>query len=176
MQRFQEQDQVFGFPDDWDVIHYDNEGYRKQHVADLHAVDFVARQPHGPLLFLEIKDYRGHEVQNRDKLRSGKLSQSLRQKVLWTYAGLIAGSRHDAGPFRRFAQDLATCPELKVVALVDLREPHLGVPLEQILSTHHLKVALRGVGVRPFVCTPQTLHERFGIECQNLARPALAGP
>jgi hypothetical protein len=175
MQSYREQDQIYTFPDGWDVLHYDNEGHRQKYLADYNAVDFVARSPQGSLVFLEIKDYRGYERQNREKLQSGELARLIHRKVLMTYAGLIAGCRHDSGdnPFRRFAPHLTTCPELKVVALIDAREPRLGAPLDVLLPNQVLKKALRGLGVHSLVCTPDVLRRDFGITCQNLSRPAL---
>ncbi|WP_223654180.1 hypothetical protein [Hymenobacter psoromatis] len=86
------------FPDSWVVVKYDQPGpYFYQRCikpigAGMTAVDFVAATGDNSRLWLiEVKDFRGYEVENRKRLISGSLGVEVMSNFLDTLAGLFAG-------------------------------------------------------------------------------------
>lgn len=92
----------FHFPVDWHVSQYDKTTfYRKKlekikpgkdeqgrNIGDPKAVDFVALSPDGALWLIEVKDFRGHRIENKDRINSGELINEVIKKTLDTMAGL----------------------------------------------------------------------------------------
>ncbi|HEX8427560.1 hypothetical protein [Hymenobacter sp.] len=96
-QLFEEGNLQLSFPDGWAVIKYDKPGsfyqkFIKPIGADLTAVDFVAATPDQRRLWLiEVKEFRGHEVENRKRVTSGELGVEVMSNFLDTLAGLYVG-------------------------------------------------------------------------------------
>lgn len=61
---------LFRFPDDWHALKYDDEnGFvaRNCRIPDTKRVDIVAANE-DRLLLIEVKDFRGHAIENRGRL------------------------------------------------------------------------------------------------------------
>lgn len=94
------------FPDadGWHAFKYDEKdpakpSYYRTHlekINGLKGVDIVAGiQPHfHTLTLIEIKDFREHAHELKEKLRSGVLPLEILQKAVNTCSGLYLGSRH----------------------------------------------------------------------------------
>jgi len=172
---FQEQDQELLFPDDWEVLHYDEDNFRTQHLGEHEAVDFVAISPQDQLLLIEVKDFRGYSTsENRTKITSGELSRSIGKKVVATVAGLLAGHfRKHISSYERYAQKLADSSQsIRVLALIE----HSFLPNDRarmaLLSfTDQLKSRIRWLDqAHAWVGNGDELQNRFGIMVQNLPR------
>jgi hypothetical protein len=76
MTRFEEGDLVFEFGEKWQVFKLDEHRDYRERIAKIDetkAVDFVGIFNNEILYFIEVKDFRGHRVENRDRLFKAKL-------------------------------------------------------------------------------------------------------
>jgi hypothetical protein len=94
----------FRFDDSWFVIKYDeHRDYREriERLEGTRAVDFVAVHNDSQLHLIEVKDFRGHRIENQRRLREGELALEVGQKVRDTVAGIVAahhrGNEEDWG-------------------------------------------------------------------------------
>jgi hypothetical protein len=66
-------------------------------------VEFVAVLDQRLLYFIEAKDFRGHRIENRDRVKDDELATEVAQKVRDTIAGIVAahhrGSTEDWSRF-----------------------------------------------------------------------------
>lgn len=86
----------FQFEDSWTVIKYDDHRDYRERIERLDgtkAVDFVAVQEGSLLFLIEVKDFRGHRIENQARLREGELAIEVGQKVRDTIAGIM-GAHH----------------------------------------------------------------------------------
>jgi hypothetical protein len=100
----------FKFEDAWKVIKYDEHIDYLEWIGrlpDTKAVDFLALKTPGTLFFIEVKDFRGHRIENKKRLKQGELAVEVAKKVRDTIAG-VAAARHrgKADPWNDFAQCL----------------------------------------------------------------------
>ena len=96
----------FEFDDSWTVVKYDEpRGYYHEKVKDLEgtkAVDFVAlcvrpaREP--DLFWIEVKDFRGYRIQNKQRQRDGELVAEVTQKVRDSIAGVVGAFQMSSTP------------------------------------------------------------------------------
>ena len=96
MTRIQEEDLVFEFGEQWNVFEFDDHhdyitGIRK--IPETKAVDFLAIFNETDLFFIEVKDFRGYRIENRERLFKGELSIELAQKVRDSVACIIGSYR-----------------------------------------------------------------------------------
>ncbi|OWP64050.1 hypothetical protein CDA63_06185 [Hymenobacter amundsenii] len=96
---------------------YDAEnGFYKQeldrHFRDLKAVDIVAADPRNRrLILVEIKDFRGYDVENRKRITTGELAEEVGQKTLHTISGLYLGLRTGRADILPLAEYLVPLPD-----------------------------------------------------------------
>lgn len=96
--RIEEAGLVFEFDDDWEVVVKwdDRPAYRDglQKLEGSRAVDIIALSPaREMLLLIEIKDFRGHRIRNRDRIKSGSLFLEVGHKVRDSVAGVRGAAR-----------------------------------------------------------------------------------
>jgi len=99
---FQEENLKFTFDDNsWsDLVHYDKSRDCKnvqRAVMGTKAVDFIGvlkKQQALILSFIEVKDFRGYRIENKDRMNNGELVEEFAQKVRDTLAGIIGGARN----------------------------------------------------------------------------------
>ncbi|MBF0283744.1 MAG: hypothetical protein HQL51_04725 [Magnetococcales bacterium] len=96
MQEFIEGKLTFLFPEDWIVLKYDDSKLHKRmkRVDDTKAVDFMALSSKGngeTLWIMEVKNPRGHESENKERITGGGLALEVAQKVRDSLAGLWVG-------------------------------------------------------------------------------------
>lgn len=92
-----EQSLRFTFGDAWRVLSFDDHPDTRKHVGKLSgrkAVDFVGLHRE-QLYLIEVKDFRGARVQNRNRLTTGGLAEEVSLKAFDTLAGLVLAHRHD---------------------------------------------------------------------------------
>lgn len=122
MTTFLEQKLSFTFGPAWTARKWDDEDAYRQGIARLHgldcscgkttggskATDFVAlRSEH--LLYLEVKDFRGHRIENKPRLKDGELAKEVALKVRDTIAGIVGArrTRGDGDGWATFAEAAA---------------------------------------------------------------------
>lgn len=126
---FDEEHLRFRFDDSWLVIKYDeHRDYREwiERLDETKAVDFVALQADSPLFLIEVKDFRGHRIENRERLREGELAIEIGQKVRDTVAGIVgAYHRGNDEDWQRAVQRMG-CRETPVHVILWLEQdlPH----------------------------------------------------
>ncbi len=157
MSTFIEQDQVFIFPEDWQVEAYESTDHAKKTMQNFRfhvrverhpqeiwsakkiaqvPIDFVAIIPATKtLLLIEVKDYR-RRIPNESVLPS-HLADQVAWKTRDTLAGLAIAASRTTSDLHTFAQQAMTCSKIRVV--LDLRWPP-GVDARARL---HIERALR---------------------------------
>lgn len=78
MTRFEEGYLAFEFGEKWRVLKLDeHRDYRKQigKLEETKAVDFIGIFENKELYFIEVKDFRGHRIENKDRFLKGKLPE-----------------------------------------------------------------------------------------------------
>lgn len=99
----------FSFSEQWQIIKLDQHPQYLQGIEKLDgtkAVDFVGLFNQRDLYFIEVKDFRGYRIENKQRLRSGELAIEVGQKVRDSLACLIAGCRatQSENSWQTFAQ------------------------------------------------------------------------
>ncbi len=84
MTRIEEGRLAFEFGERWNVFKLDDHRDYRQGIAKIEnskAVDFLGILNNSELYFIEVKDFRGYRIENRDRLLSGQLSLEIARKV-----------------------------------------------------------------------------------------------
>ena len=98
---------IFTFPDNWEVIKYDDSHFFKNHIRKSQgckAVDILALSDNC-LFFIEIKDFRGYRIESKKSIRNDEILNEVVQKVRDTIMGLYAAYRRtneELAPFYRY--------------------------------------------------------------------------
>jgi hypothetical protein len=98
----------FEFDDTWQVVQYDAEPILQQGIKKVqgtHDVDFVALRAGKQLFLIEVKDFRGYRIQNKERISNGELADLVAQKVRDTVAALVGAQR--CSPDNETWRDLA---------------------------------------------------------------------
>lgn len=98
MTRIEEERLVFEFGEQWNAFKFDgHHDYRQgiEKVDETKAVDFLGIFNEAELYFVEIKDFRGSRIENKDRLSSGQLAIEVAQKVRDSIA-CIVGAFHNS--------------------------------------------------------------------------------
>jgi Holliday junction resolvase len=77
------------------VVKYDETNFYRNHVDRCHetkAVDIMALE-NEPLFLIEVKDFRGYRIANKERIKNGDLAIEFAQKVRDTLAGLYGAFR-----------------------------------------------------------------------------------
>lgn len=92
---FEEDALRFEFTDEWKIIKLDDHPYYRQKAAKLQetkAVDFIGLYQH-QIYLVEIKDFRGYRIQNKERLSGDALATEFAQKVRDSLAVIIGAYR-----------------------------------------------------------------------------------
>lgn len=109
------------FGDEWDVVlEWDKcRWYRDgiHRLGDCKAVDVLAlSRVRRQLLMIELKDFRGHRIENKHRIKDGELFVEVGHKVRDTVAGICGAARTGGdAAVARIAVDLAATTPLTVV-------------------------------------------------------------
>lgn len=109
------------FGDEWDVVLKWDEcrGYRDGlgRLGDCKAVDVLAlSHARKQLLMIELKDFRGHRIENKDRIKDGELFVEVGHKVRDTVAGICGAARMGGDVhMTRLAAGLVATTSLTVV-------------------------------------------------------------
>jgi len=110
MKTIEEQKLTFAFPDNWEVIKYDESHFFMNHVRKSQgskAVDILALSDNR-LFLIEIKDFRGYRIESKKSLRSNEVLNEVVQKVRDTVTGLYAAYRRQSEELAPFYHYLCT--------------------------------------------------------------------
>lgn len=89
----------FDFAASWCVVKYDehSQHVKRMQAMESQAVDFCGSRQ-ATVLLLEVKDFRGHRIENKEKL-NGPLAKTVAQKMRDSVSGIIGQQRlHAAAP------------------------------------------------------------------------------
>jgi hypothetical protein len=121
MSRLEEDLLAFDFGDRWRVFKLDGHRDYREQIGKLEgtkAVDFLGILDERELYLIEVKDFRGHRIETRDRLLKGDLAIELAQKVRDSLACLIGAYRTSSDPeyWQSFAKLL--CDRHKTIKIV----------------------------------------------------------
>ncbi len=100
---------LFTFSDDWRVIKWDEHTAFRQGLClfgGTKAVDFIGIMFDTPWL-IEVKNFRGYRIQNKQRLSSGELAKEIANKIRDSIASItwackrVSLDKHDLAPFAR---------------------------------------------------------------------------
>lgn len=182
----------FHFPDDWQVIKYDDSLWHTSRLRSrLKAMDILLRNPEGEHYWIEIKDCLGFEPDNRPRLSptdSKELSATkhwlaqqgwaqqiqaerkkpfivdeVEEKLRSTLAALTIAQREQAAELQDFYLVEEVTQSLTAILLLTWD----AKDFKRLASRLQLKLerCLQPYGVRCFVVNEHTLHTT-GIDCR----------
>ena len=171
----------FEFDATWqDAVKWDDsKGYRNGigRLLDTKAVDILCRTK-GKCCFIEVKDFRGHRIENKGRLGSGALQVEVAQKVRDTLAGLLGASRtsDDPASWEPYARALVSRDEVYVVLwLEEDFTPGPGSGTEDdrwrarlSVVQNELKKQLRWLTTRVLVTSVREAPRLPGVRVRNL--------
>jgi len=144
---------TFVFQDTWHVVKYDDEPFYlsklqrlkgtidgKQH--DTVAVDILALRER-LFAIVEVKDFRGHPIETKDRLISGELAKEVAFKVRDSLAGIVGAHRCkvDDAKWGPFAKSLTSRnKEVRILLWLEQDVPRTHLRLQQKLSTFTQKL------------------------------------
>jgi hypothetical protein len=177
MPEFIEGNLRFEFDERWTVQKYDgHRDYREkiERLEGTKAVDFVGLLDGNILYWIEVKDFRGHRIENRPRLAGGDLMIEVAQKVRDSIAGVVGAYRNSSEPvlWRPLAQALVS-PRKRLKVLLWLEEDAPPRPRgreqnrAQVLG-RLLKVRMAWLTGRVFVCGQRLGGHLEGCTMSNL--------
>lgn len=173
---FDEEYLRFAFGEQWSVIKFDEHRDYVERIRNLpgtKALDFVAVHDGTRLYLIEVKDFRGHRIENRHRISDGELALEVGQKVRDTIAGIVAayhrGSVEDWDlPVRRLTE---VGEHVRVLLWLEQdlpRAPRGRRQNELSVITDALKMRLHWLTPRVFVASLQTGKSPDGLTVSNL--------
>ncbi|WP_437278244.1 hypothetical protein WME90_44665 [Sorangium sp. So ce375] len=119
----------FAFDSDWKILKWDDHGAYVgglQRFQETKAVDFFGLYLDEPY-FIEVKDFRGHRIENKVRLSSGELAREVAYKVRDTVAAMVWACDRlplDRGELRGFVRRiLARTKKVPVVLWLEEDRP-----------------------------------------------------
>ncbi|GAB4493114.1 MAG: hypothetical protein Fur0016_32390 [Anaerolineales bacterium] len=169
----------FSFDKRWNVIKYDEErDYREKihKLKDTKAIDFLGTCEN-ELYLLEIKDFRGHRIENQTRLTSEDLVIETAQKVRDTIAGTIGAYRtsSESQKWQEFVQYAAN-PERRIKVMLWLEyelpaHPKARAKVKASVLSQQLKKAVRWLTPYAFVAgMNHTALSAYGVSVSNLPK------
>jgi hypothetical protein len=165
--------------DEWDVaLKWDDcTSYRNSihRLGGCKAVDVLAfSRTRREILMLELKDFRGHRIENKDRIRDGSLFMEIGHKVRDTIAGLCGAARRGDDPaLLELSSQLSTRIPLTVVLWLEEDARPSGVSrrtsVDSSTMTQLLRTRLRWLTPYALVCSRQGPNlEARGIQIRSL--------
>jgi hypothetical protein len=133
MTQIKEGNLTFTFPQGWEVLKYDDSAFYRFTLertgAELSAVDLLVKPQNKPahLLLIEVKDFRGHAVENRKRQSSGDLVKEVIRKAIDTLSGLYIAARVGKTDLEPLCQMLLRLP-LSLELVLFMEEDPVPVP------------------------------------------------
>lgn len=170
---------AFEFGHNWVVEKLDEHAAYRDRIQKLHgtkAVDFFGVYGGDELYFVEVKDFRGHRIENKERLQDGKLAIELGEKVRDSIACIVgvhrtANSMEEV--WKRYASLLCNKQKaLKVRLWLEYDLPNHSNQKRKALasvSTHVFKSKLTWLTSNVLVCNSQ-LNCLPDVNVRNLPR------
>jgi hypothetical protein len=119
-------DFTFEFPDGWRAIKYDESPfYRKRfgEPEDVKAVDVLALNDE--LFIIEAKNFRGHRIENKERVKNDTLALEIAKKIRDTLAVLYGAHRHQNEELAAFSGHLFghAVPPITIAFLLEEDRP-----------------------------------------------------
>lgn len=180
MTRIEEGNLVFEFGDKWRVLKFDEHpDYENISgvVNGTKGVDFVGIFNDQTLYFIEVKDFRGDRIRNKDRISKGELVIEIAQKVRDSIACIIASSRtsNKADNLLPYAKFL--CNQKKDIRVILWLEQYLprNIYNKQIIiksvNRNTLKQKLKWLTSKVLVCSINSHKECLpDVKVSNLPR------
>jgi hypothetical protein len=113
---------VFTFSDDWDICKFDDTNFYRDRVEKLNGVKSIDILARGDriLYFIEIKDFRGHSIENRQRQKSGELLSEVAQKFINTLSALLGARRWNIEEFEPYYNPLFISQEQTIEVVLFL--------------------------------------------------------
>jgi hypothetical protein len=172
----------FHFDDTWHAVKWDNHDAYRSGVERIgkRAVDFCGLRS-GDLFLIEVKDFRGHRIQNKDRLTGGEeedLATEVAHKVCDTVAGLVGACRTrvtEEDTFRPFGDGLAsTKADVRVILWLEA-DPALYAATRATLADR-LKKKLRWLTYKVTVASTREAVQPPGLTVANRKGAGQGGP
>lgn len=173
------------FGDEWDlVLKWDECRWHRNGInrfGDCKAVDVLAlSRTRRQLLMIELKDFRGHRIENKERIKDGELFVEVGHKARGTVAGICGAARTggDADVARIAAELVATTP-LTVVLWLEEDRRALDAPVTHRMRRktrldtmrRELKERLRWLTARVMICSSEGSDlQDHGIVVRRLPR------
>jgi hypothetical protein len=119
-------------------------------MAGTAAVDVLCLLDEADVWLIEVKDFRGHRIENRNRISTGALAIEVATKVRDTLAGVVWSVGRDAD---RNVERIASAfvnRDRDVCAVLWVEEDRSNAASASVLAAQ-IKAALRLSGVRVFV-------------------------
>jgi hypothetical protein len=175
--RFEEESLRFEFGANWQdsIIKFDDHpDYHsvKDGLEQTRGVDFVGVF-RAELYFIEVKDFRGYRIQNKQRLTKGELMVEVGQKVRDSVACVIGVSRTSSEREKWQTYKQFLCQETGRVRIILWLEQDQSRPDEVVkhgVLRNDLKRRLKWLGVRINVYSLQELQESLDLQVSSLPR------
>ncbi len=167
MPTFEEGNLSFEFADSWQVVKYDEQPDYQSMARGLRGtkgVDFVGVRSESMLFLIEVKDLRGHRIQNKERLLGGELADEIGQKVRDTVAGIVGFRRTSSvrETWRLFSECLAdVSAPVKVVVWLERDTPNHWRQRRKVrrsVATNVFKKRVKWLTSRVIVCSMDADH------------------
>ncbi len=121
MKRIEEEYLAFDFGERWKVFKFDeHRDYQrmKDTLEGTKAIDFLGILDNKDLYMIEVKDFRQHRIETRDRLLTGELATELAQKVRDSLACITGAYRTSSDPehWRDYAEFI--CNNRRIIKVV----------------------------------------------------------
>jgi len=114
----------FFFPEEWQVIKYDECRFQQQKALkcqNTKVVDILALSE-TELFMIEAKDFRGDRIANKNRIDSAELAIEFAQKIKDSMASLYGAHRHASSELEIFCKYLFSKKINKVTVILFLEE------------------------------------------------------
>jgi hypothetical protein len=177
------------FGDEWDlVLKWDECRWYRDGInrfGDCKAVDVLAlSRTRRQLLMIELKDFRGHRIQNKDRIKDGELFVEVGHKARDTVAGICGAARTGGdADVARIAMQLAAITPLTIVLWLEEDRHAQDAPVahrrrgktRMDVMRRELKARLRWLTQRVMICSCEGSDLReHGIVVRRLPLGGLA--
>jgi hypothetical protein len=154
----------------WD----DHVGFQQgvQRLQHTKAVDFLVGLDDGRLGLIEVKDFRGHRIENQERIRSRELVEEVAAKVRDSLAGSFWASdrEHDKGEIARLALRVSRRDTEKPIVVLWLEDDRADAATASALQ-QAIASSLRPFLSAKVIVTSSRLEQETGAPLAWLSPP-----
>ena len=152
---------AFEFSEQWSAFKFDEHHDYRQGIAKIDktkAIDFLGIFDNSVLFFIEVKDFRGYRIENKERLSTGELAMEAAQKVKDSLACIFGALHTSSEPeyWQPYSRLLCT-PDSPIKVVLWIEEdlpthPHLRQKAMAATRTKVFKQKLAWLTKRVLVC------------------------